>query len=279
MKTNKTYCIYVGHLLDYNVKVGDKVKRGDVLGTIDTTGEATGPHIHCEVWEMKLGSRPTKYTDGYQINPCGFLFRHPSYQSEKVDNIKDVSKEDTDSFILPSTPRCWLSQGYNKKKHPGIDLGFYKATGWKNTKAIASNDGVVCGRGSGTTTGKFIIIACDVKAETVIVPNPVERDILVPQIEVFANQLRIRKAPNGLTWNAYCKNGIFNIFQIVSNGDYHWAEIQEGYWIAINEKDGWNKLLEAEYDETEKLIAKIEELEIENTQLKAIVDKIKEVVA
>jgi murein DD-endopeptidase MepM/ murein hydrolase activator NlpD len=38
-----------GHLASYKVRVGDKVKRGDVIGTVGATGRATGHHVHYEV--------------------------------------------------------------------------------------------------------------------------------------------------------------------------------------------------------------------------------------
>lgn len=38
-----------GHLSRYNVKPGDKVKRGDVVGFVGSTGRATGSHLHYEV--------------------------------------------------------------------------------------------------------------------------------------------------------------------------------------------------------------------------------------
>ena len=42
------YRITYGHLLDINVKVGDKVKTGDVVGHLGATG-TVNPHLHFEV--------------------------------------------------------------------------------------------------------------------------------------------------------------------------------------------------------------------------------------
>ena len=44
------YSLYY-HQSKVNVKVGDIVKKGDLIGYSGATGLATGPHLH---WEMRL---------------------------------------------------------------------------------------------------------------------------------------------------------------------------------------------------------------------------------
>lgn len=51
-----------GHMSGYNVKVGDVVKAGDVIGYVGSTGRSTGPHLHYEV----------KYKEEF-LNPQEFL--------------------------------------------------------------------------------------------------------------------------------------------------------------------------------------------------------------
>lgn len=52
---------YYGHLNDFYVKVGDKVKKGDIIGAIGNTGFSTGPHLHFELRVDNEPVDPTKY--------------------------------------------------------------------------------------------------------------------------------------------------------------------------------------------------------------------------
>jgi murein DD-endopeptidase MepM/ murein hydrolase activator NlpD len=41
---------FYGHLSKFLVTVGKRVSRGMPLGLVGMTGDATGPHLHFEIW-------------------------------------------------------------------------------------------------------------------------------------------------------------------------------------------------------------------------------------
>ena len=43
------------------VKVGQKVKRGDVISYVGSTGSSTGPHVHYEIWKNGRHVNPREY--------------------------------------------------------------------------------------------------------------------------------------------------------------------------------------------------------------------------
>lgn len=49
------------HLDHFNVKPGERVKRGDVLGFVGSTGKSTAPHLHYEVWVNDQAQNPIQY--------------------------------------------------------------------------------------------------------------------------------------------------------------------------------------------------------------------------
>jgi murein DD-endopeptidase MepM/ murein hydrolase activator NlpD len=51
-----------GHLSGYAVKAGARVKRGDVIGYVGTTGRSTGPHLH---YEVRMNNNP--------VNPLEYI--------------------------------------------------------------------------------------------------------------------------------------------------------------------------------------------------------------
>lgn len=57
------YTSLYAHLYKYNVKVNQRVKRGDLIGFVGSTGRSEAPHLHYEI--MK---------DGNRINPINFYY-------------------------------------------------------------------------------------------------------------------------------------------------------------------------------------------------------------
>lgn len=49
------------HLSEYNVKVGQRIKRGEVIGYMGNTGYSTGPHLHYEVLKNGKPINPVKF--------------------------------------------------------------------------------------------------------------------------------------------------------------------------------------------------------------------------
>lgn len=49
------------HLNDFAVKVGDTVKKGDVIGHVGSTGVATGPHLHFAMYVHVVAVNPMSW--------------------------------------------------------------------------------------------------------------------------------------------------------------------------------------------------------------------------
>jgi len=58
------FSTFYAHNRSIPVKVGQKVKRGDIIGYVGSTGNSTGPHVHYEIWKDGKSIDPVKYLKG-----------------------------------------------------------------------------------------------------------------------------------------------------------------------------------------------------------------------
>jgi len=58
------FSTYYAHNRLVVVKVGQKVKRGDILSYVGSTGNSTGPHVHYEVWREGRSLNPLTFIEG-----------------------------------------------------------------------------------------------------------------------------------------------------------------------------------------------------------------------
>jgi murein DD-endopeptidase MepM/ murein hydrolase activator NlpD len=55
------YKTMYAHLQSFKVRTGERVKRGQIIGTVGSTGKSTSPHLHYEVWKNNKPVDPINY--------------------------------------------------------------------------------------------------------------------------------------------------------------------------------------------------------------------------
>lgn len=58
------YSTFYAHNRTNLVKVGQQVKRGDIIAHSGATGNVTGPHLHYEIWKDGKGVNPMPFLEG-----------------------------------------------------------------------------------------------------------------------------------------------------------------------------------------------------------------------
>jgi len=73
------------HMSKFNVKEGQQVKRGDIIGYVGNTGLSKAPHCHYEVWK-----------DGRHINPVNYFYNDVS--EEEWDELLELASRENESL-------------------------------------------------------------------------------------------------------------------------------------------------------------------------------------
>ena len=92
IKHNSTYQTIYAHMKNFapNIREGQRVKQGQIIGYVGSTGKSTGPHLHYEVIKngKKINSQKLKL-------PSGKILQNKERNNFEVEKIKlDVLKSE-----------------------------------------------------------------------------------------------------------------------------------------------------------------------------------------
>ena len=79
------YVSLYAHLYKYNVRVNQRVKRGDLIGFVGSTGRSEAPHLHYEIFK-----------DGNRINPINFYYGNLS--AEEFEKLLEKASLENQSL-------------------------------------------------------------------------------------------------------------------------------------------------------------------------------------
>lgn len=80
------YTTLYAHMDKFNVRLGQRVKRGDVIGYVGNTGTSTAPHLHYEV-----------HKKGKKVNPQHFYFQE-DLSAEEYERMIAISSNSNQTF-------------------------------------------------------------------------------------------------------------------------------------------------------------------------------------
>lgn len=116
------------------------------------------------------------------------------------------------------------------------------------------------------------------KPDEVVKPEPVTIDETKHQVEVIADQLRVRILPS-LNAAIYCisKKGIFNVLEEITADGYRWFKIESDRWIATKE-GSWTIDKPSSLETIDSLKSTINELNSDITMLENKLKAIQQVI-
>ena len=80
------YLSLYAHMSKYNVTKGQKVKRGDLIGFVGSTGRSEAPHLHYEIWKDKEKINPINFYYG-SLTPIEFenMLKYANQENQSLD--------------------------------------------------------------------------------------------------------------------------------------------------------------------------------------------------
>jgi murein DD-endopeptidase MepM/ murein hydrolase activator NlpD len=79
------YKTLYGHMSSFTVKPGQKIKRGELIGYVGSTGFSTAPHVHYEV-----------IYNGEQVNPVYYFFK--DLTAEEYEKVLELASKENQSL-------------------------------------------------------------------------------------------------------------------------------------------------------------------------------------
>jgi murein DD-endopeptidase MepM/ murein hydrolase activator NlpD len=123
IRHNQEYSTAYAHLSRFgkNLKAGTRVRQGQIIGFVGSTGQSTGPHLHYELIRFNQQINPKKVTSlpaaklagadlklfmnrCSQVNGIYERYEDPPLREAVLDDSKaDSDEEDTDTTVAPSS--------------------------------------------------------------------------------------------------------------------------------------------------------------------------------
>ncbi|MEO6076154.1 MAG: M23 family metallopeptidase [Dokdonella sp.] len=132
----------VFHLSDLKVKQGDKVKRGDRLGSVGSTGRSTGPHLHYGArWQNQRIDVGSLIGDPSKLPGVGeaMVPEAKDTQIVEADSEKPSSEDKLGEANAPSAKQAAKGDAESKKNQSGNQDG--KSSKVKSDDKAKENDG------------------------------------------------------------------------------------------------------------------------------------------
>lgn len=118
---NGFYTLYA-HLKYVDVKLGEYVKKGQIIGYMGDTGNAYGKHLHFEVWKNNTRLNPIAYLNKDFENNISYYPKYNGKSNSIVDALKSLN----------------INSSFNNRINiaKNNNISNYKGTSTQNTKLL-----------------------------------------------------------------------------------------------------------------------------------------------